>query len=306
MRRHLPPLNALVALESVVRTGSVGAAASELLVTHGAVSKQLGVLESWAGIALFESDRKRLRPTAAAKKLAYAADRALDMITMAAEEILAKQTGIELHVVAPATFAMRWLIPRLPKFHALNPGLSVSVRQTEGMESWTEIPFDVAIRRGEKVPSQFRSVTLLEEMSCLAASPKLLDKMVGSDIEKLPLLESESRRGQLTSWLEAAGLPASLAASARKLPHLYIAVEAALSGDGALVVPINALREMFTSGALTIVRPEIVLRGPNYTLAYNERLAKNAVCLSFIDWILGEGQSTTAPCATPLRPADGA
>ena len=45
MSRDLPPLNALRAFEATARLNSVSQAAEQLHVTHGAVSRQLKVLE---------------------------------------------------------------------------------------------------------------------------------------------------------------------------------------------------------------------------------------------------------------------
>ncbi|WP_425501006.1 LysR substrate-binding domain-containing protein [Phenylobacterium haematophilum] len=38
----------------------------------------------------------------------------------------------ELHVSCVGTLAMRWLIPRLPAFHARHPGLSIRVNEAYG------------------------------------------------------------------------------------------------------------------------------------------------------------------------------
>jgi DNA-binding transcriptional LysR family regulator len=51
--RELPPLNALRAFEATARLQSVTRAAEELHVTHGAVSRQLRVLEEALGLRLF-------------------------------------------------------------------------------------------------------------------------------------------------------------------------------------------------------------------------------------------------------------
>ena len=59
----LPPLAALRAFEAVARLGSVGKAADELHVTHGAVSQQLRVLEDTLGVSLFLRHGKRLSVT---------------------------------------------------------------------------------------------------------------------------------------------------------------------------------------------------------------------------------------------------
>lgn len=281
-----------MALESVVRTGSVTAAGAELSVTHGAISKQLGVLEEWAGMPLFEGDRRRLRPTLAAQTLARAADEAWNLIAAAAEEIAARDIYVILHVTAPTTFAMRWLIPRLPRFHALHPGVKVSMRQTEEIERWIDMPFDIAIRRGGQVPVQFQSTPLLTESACLVAAPKLVGSGRKVDLRDLPLLRAESRSGQLQSWLTMAGLPKSLANGARSLPHLYIALEAALSGEGALVAPVNLLPDLLSSRALVVVRPEVALRGPEYRLVYGQRTARSAAGIAFLDWVLRESRES--------------
>src|SRR5262245_58196901 len=60
--RALPPLNALRAFEACARLGSTVAAAAELGVTHGAISKQVALLERWVGMPLFERGGGRLTP----------------------------------------------------------------------------------------------------------------------------------------------------------------------------------------------------------------------------------------------------
>jgi LysR family transcriptional regulator, glycine cleavage system transcriptional activator len=50
----LPPLDALRAFEAAARTGSFSAAADQLNVTHGAISRQVAKLEQWMGLKLFD------------------------------------------------------------------------------------------------------------------------------------------------------------------------------------------------------------------------------------------------------------
>ncbi|HBZ47777.1 MAG TPA: transcriptional regulator, partial [Stenotrophomonas sp.] len=49
----LPPLNALRSFEATARLGGVARAAEALHVTHGAISRQLRLLEEHLGLALF-------------------------------------------------------------------------------------------------------------------------------------------------------------------------------------------------------------------------------------------------------------
>lgn len=69
-RRYLPSISLLAAFEATVRNGSISAAARELSLTQGAVSRQVQALEEQLGVALFRREKKRLMATNRAK--AYA------------------------------------------------------------------------------------------------------------------------------------------------------------------------------------------------------------------------------------------
>src|SRR5258706_13158482 len=78
--RQLPPLNALRAFEATARLGSLSAAADELCVTHGAVSRQVKLLEDWAGVAVFERIGRRLHLTEAGQAYRTALGGAFDTV----------------------------------------------------------------------------------------------------------------------------------------------------------------------------------------------------------------------------------
>ena len=58
MTRKLPPLNAVRAFEAAARHVSFTKAAAELNVTHGAVSRQVALLESWLDCLRFAVRRR--------------------------------------------------------------------------------------------------------------------------------------------------------------------------------------------------------------------------------------------------------
>src|SRR3984957_15272925 len=65
--RKLPPLNAVRAFEAAARHISFTKAADELFVTHGAVSRQVALLEDWFGIKLFRRSPSQVSLTEAGK-----------------------------------------------------------------------------------------------------------------------------------------------------------------------------------------------------------------------------------------------
>ncbi|MBB3773762.1 DNA-binding transcriptional LysR family regulator [Angulomicrobium tetraedrale] len=297
MRHRLPPLRALVAFESVVRCGGVGAAAEELLVTHSAVSKQIAILEEWVGEPLFAENRRVMVPTAAAARLADGIGMALKLIGTSFDQFSARAGEHLLRVLAPSTFAMRWLLPRLPDFQARHEDIRVRVTQTHTPENWLEMPFDVAIRRGGPVPPHFRAVPFMREKLGLVCTPGLkapldadLDRWIGS----MPLLMAETRTGELESWLQAAGFSIRIASSAIIYPHFYTALEAALAGRGGLVSPMIVIDDLLGRGVLVEPVPSARIDGPQYLAAYPQGAGSSSPEALFADWLAMQRQPASA------------
>ena len=290
MRWHLPSPRAVIALESVVRNGSVTAAAAELGVTHSAVSKQLTSLECWIGCPLFEPDRRQMIPTPAARRLAEAAGIAWGVLAAAVDEVAHRPKGWSLRVIAPATFAMRWLLPRLPAFHAGSPAIKVSVRQTHTPENWQDLPFDVAIRRGDQPSARLATTTFLrEELVLVAAAPSGLREVEG--LGKVPLLEADTRPGELSAWLAAARsrlgeVPIGTRAGPTRFAHFYIALEAALQGQGALVAPRAVVENLVEEGTLEVLFPQVSVPGRPYWLGFDPKGPKVKAAQQFSAWLL--------------------
>jgi DNA-binding transcriptional LysR family regulator len=299
MHQRLPPVKALIAFESVVRTGSVTAAADELFVTHSAVSKQIAALEAWIGEPLFAENRRAMMPTSAALRLADSVGMALKLISQSLDAFSERAENVPLRVIAPATFAMRWLLPRLPDFQLLHETIRVRVRQTHTPENWLDIPFDLAIRRGGPVPSHFKAITFFREELGLVCSPDVLRdgaQPAAAIVETLPLLKAETRPGELESWLLTAGASVRLASRALSFPHFYIALEAAIAGAGAVVAPVKVLEDLLHRGDLLEIDSGIRLQGPDYVALYDEGSADTSAQALFANWL------ASIPSHLPQRP----
>jgi len=126
-RARLPPLNAIKAFESAARLGSFTRAAEELSVTHGALSRQIRLLEEWLGTSLFLRTSRNAVPTRAGTDLLAEAGPALDRLASAALRVRSGKALGVLHISALPTFAMRWLIPRLPELQREYPALETRI-----------------------------------------------------------------------------------------------------------------------------------------------------------------------------------
>jgi DNA-binding transcriptional LysR family regulator len=200
--RRLPPLNALRVFEVAALTSSYAAAAAELGLTHGAVSRQIAILETWLGQRLFVRVGRRMVATPAAGAFAAEVSLAFDRMTAAAEACGRPASRRILRVSAPTTFAMRWLIPRLARFHAARPEVEVAVTTTTSLHDKLRGGFDVAVRRGAAERNtwpQHRAVPFLQEADTLVMSAALFARSPIRTFEDLQgIRSSRQKRGLVT------------------------------------------------------------------------------------------------------------
>ncbi|WP_336741192.1 LysR family transcriptional regulator [Aureimonas altamirensis] len=303
-KRRLPALKSLLFLECVVRTGSVTAAADELSITHSAVSKQLSQLESWLDVPLFVEKRKGMIPSQEIARLAKVLETAFDDIHEALAELRpSKVATSNLKVIAPATFAMRWLMPKLPDLHAAAQPVNTSVRPTHTHDNWLEIPFDVAIRRGGTIPAHFAPQPLFTETLSLMVASHLVEEAEAfgpEDLARIGLIDVTTRPGELTAWLKAAGLPSRLARQALRLPHFYIGLDAMFMGRGALVVPSVLIEPQLKRGEVVEPFPQWRVSGQTYQVFANPASPAGDTGSEFIGWLRaaalsnGQGRFDTA------------
>ncbi|ACM39528.1 LysR family transcriptional regulator [Agrobacterium vitis] len=289
-KRRLPPLKSLLFLESVVRNQSVTAAADELSITHSAVSKQLSQLEVWIGQPLFLEKRKGMIPTAEIGRVAAVLGNAFDEIQDALDELHPKRAAKPpvLRVIAPATLAMRWLIPKLGEFHTSAGETDVMVRPTHTPDNWLEMEFDIAIRRGGLIPPQFLPQSLFAETLSLVATARVAESYrmgQGDQLSQIGLIDVSTRHGELMNWLKLAGLPVAMARQATKLPHFYIALDAMFAGRGALVVPTYLIEDQLSRGELVELFPQSRIQGPSYQVFVNPASGAGNLAKGFVDWI---------------------
>ncbi len=231
-------------------------------MTHGAVSKQLAHLEQWIGMPMFRERRRGMIANAAGERLAAAVGGALEEIEDALDAILVAERQKVLTVVAPATFAMRWLIPHLPALEMDGGEAGIRVRPTHTTEDWDALEFDLVVRRGEPLAGRLAPRPLFVEALGLLVPPALADV---ADTRQLPFVDAATRTGELARWCQRAygGPPVR---PARVYPHFYVAMEAALAGLGAIVAPVELLGPQLAQGALIDPLPAVRVPGAAYTI----------------------------------------
>ena len=174
---------------AVVRTGSVSAAAAELVVTQPSVSAAVGALSREVGVDLLEREGRGVRPTPAGHEFAaYAADviGLLDEGCRAAHAAEASR-GLALRIAAVTTAAESFVPPLMQAFATLHPeiGLGLEVGNRDrvlaivlGHEADVAIagrpPRDARIEAHAILPNELVLVTSTDD-------PLAAGKTVGAD-----------------------------------------------------------------------------------------------------------------------------
>jgi DNA-binding transcriptional LysR family regulator len=246
----LPPLNALLPFEATVRHASMTAAAQELHVTHGAVSRQVQNLERALGTRLFERQTRALRPTPQARQLAAVIRDALDQIDAAVQQISHRTPTGPLTLSCEPTLLMRWLIPRLPELAVSVPDVVIHLSAAGGPVSFERDDVDLAIRRDDfPFPERASRTRLFGERVGPVCRPDLAARLTGAGVAQATLLHSATRPQAWDDWQRITGVRAQ-PTSEQTLEHFYLTVQAAAAGVGVAIAPYAVVCDDLERGQL--------------------------------------------------------
>ena len=295
--RRLPPLNALRAFEVAARLGSFSAAASELGVTHGAISRKVAALEAWFGHRLFVRAGRGLALNGPGRTFATEVSGIFDRLAEASARHGPAPDLTILRIDSPATFAMRWLIPRLARFHEAHPDTQVDVVTTVTFADGLRGGYDLAIRRGPKGWDHHHATRFLDEADTLIASPQLLAARPLRSLDALAghtLLSTETRPGDWPDWLEAAGLGLVPQARVVRLDHFFVTLQAATDGLGLAIGPFPVLDGDIAAGRFVTPFPATRVPRESYYALVPDDADKTRALRALLRWLVAEGSATAA------------
>ncbi|TMS59778.1 LysR family transcriptional regulator [Imbroritus primus] len=296
MPHKLPPLNALRIFEVTARAGSYSAAARELNLTHGAVSRQIEILEGWLGQPLFIRQGQRMVATVHAQAFSREISAAFDHISEASERYGKSASRKVVRVNAAATFAMRWLIPRLDDFHARQPDVDVRVSTAFSNEPGLRGTFDVAIRNTSEPFEHFEMTPLFTEYRTVIASPALLRDTplrTVTDLASAALLYTETRPGDWEAWLQAAGHATFRPSRSLRFDHYFVTLQAVVDNLGVAIGRFPTLASDHASGRIAVPFDDIRVAGAPYYAMIPRDADKPGYLRAFLDWLVEAAQAET-------------
>ncbi|SEM39718.1 LysR family transcriptional regulator, glycine cleavage system transcriptional activator [Luteibacter sp. UNCMF331Sha3.1] len=283
--RPLPPLNALVAFEAVARTGSVGAAADELFVTPGAVSRQLKVLDDYFATNLFERQGRGLALSPTGADYFHRVTGHIEGLRSATAAMRSEDARTIVRLHSYTTFATRWLIPRLGEFQVAHP--QIEIRLTTSSEGDTGHHCDAEIRLGGGHWPGFEATPLVRNVLVAVCSPALVQRsrpLDGAWLAEQTLLRVDARPDDWNTWCAAAGIDPTCMSRQRVFENSALAYEAAQAGLGVVVAQEFLVGNELASGKLIAPIDARVDRGnETYYLVIDDQRRERAALVALRD-----------------------
>jgi LysR family transcriptional regulator, glycine cleavage system transcriptional activator len=301
VHRHLP-LTALASFREAAARGSFRAAAAALGTTPSAVSHQIRQLEATLGSPLFTRGARSVALTPCGAVLAGHTARAFAALEAAVAEARAAGAETRLRVSALPLFTSAWLIPRLARFEAAHPGISIDIETTNRMADLERDNIDVAIRNVEVLTPGLAGRKLLDLRAvplCAASLARQFDRPEA--LADATLIHISARPDGWSQWLGAAGLPALTPRRNLSFDTIPAALQAAARGHGVALGIAPLVWDAMPPG-LVVPFPPLAVSAGAYFAVYRRADRARAMVGAFIDWLVAEMNTYRTRAAAGVPP----
>lgn len=281
-------LNALRAVEAVLRLGSLAAAADELGVTVGAVSQHIIRCERQLGRSLFERTGRGLQPSTFAQQIS----RPLNEGFARLEEAVAlsrRHADTVLTISVAPVFASKWLVPRLARFSSLHPELRIRLDASVALVNLDTSDVDLAIRVGEGGWPGVKAEFVLAQEVFPVCSPGLAEQMrEPRDILTVPVVRDANSTISWDVWLAPYGLREADLRDGDTFTDASLALDAAVAGQGALLAWQTLAHDALAAGLLVRPFKELASTGFGYWLVTSKSRPEPRKVSDFKAWLKQE------------------
>lgn len=311
LMRGLPPFDALMAFEAVLRHGSMTLAATELGVTQSAVSHRLRRLEAFVGTPLLRRLRPGLAPTAAGLALAEGFADVLAGMAGLRSRCRAAMVPEGLQIGVGSAVAQYWLVRRLPDFMEVYPDTDVELVLLPNCDAVRAASLDVRLLWlpvTEARASSTRCIFPRETVFPVCRPDLLGGEVARSELKallRLPLLHKGQDGGfgagsewAWRTWFARLGYAAPIPRGLR-LDDIGPAIGSAIDGSGAALVRSLLCADALAEGRLARVlssdwdMPSAKIQVATWSAAQ----IGNARVRAFVRWVVEAAERSCASLA---------
>lgn len=281
-------------------------AAATLNITHGAISKQIKLLESYLDQKLFYREGRHVHLTQEGELLKDYTKQAFGALSDGMDA-LSKRVTNHIDVSCEPTLTMRWLMPRLSAFNS-DHQVDVRLSTSGGPVNLGENGVSMAIRRDDfKWQDDYQVTPLVTEWVGPVCSPNYWQS-IQKDLSKVCLIHSQTRPQAWSDWLkkptepylaetqQIAGCHAkNKHQNTYQLAHFYFCLQAAQDGLGMAMGSYPLVQDELMRGQL-IAPLHFVESGHRYVLL-SQKKVNNPLEQIFKHWLLDQIASSVPSLA---------
>lgn len=285
-------MSLLLAFDAAARHLNYTRAGVELSLTQSAVSRHVQALENLLEVPLFRRDGRSIVLTDIGRMYQGEVAAALQRVRNASLQAIAYRSGGgSFHLAALPTFAAKWLMPRLGRFYAQNPGTMVHVHSRIGRFDLELAGIDAVIGVGDGIwpglhAHHIRDETVLPVSN--AATVNERPHRSAKDVADHLLLQVAARPDTWRRWFDAQGLPLG---SMRPGPQFELTshlVQALASGLGVGLLPTFLVEDELRSGVLVPFVDLPFNTGAGYYLWVAPEKLQLPPIAAFVRWLMEE------------------
>jgi LysR family transcriptional regulator, glycine cleavage system transcriptional activator len=259
------PLGSLRVFVAVAEHLHFTRAAAALGVSASATSMQVHALERYLGVTLFHRQGRFVELTAHGVQLLPRVRDGLSALQGAIDDAREVEGHGPLRVSTLGSFLTQWLMPRLPRFEAGNPGIELRIETSTELIDFKRSDIHAAIRLGAGPWAGVYSEKFMDEWLVPVCRPALLANLGPvnghSDLKRYRLLHSSSEPWSL--WLLDA--PHNDVTSRISIDDSTAIVRAAEAGGGLALARWSLVADEIRSGRLALAGRQAA----QYPLAYH-------------------------------------
>ncbi|MFT3776679.1 MAG: LysR substrate-binding domain-containing protein [Ottowia sp.] len=296
-RTRLPSTATLAAFECAARHLNFRRAADELHLTQGAVSQQVRLLEAQLGVALFARVRQRVLLTSAGERYLREVRRILRELGEVTHQAMASGDKELLNLAAVPTFAVKWLVPRLPRFFAAHGHVNLNLVSRSAPFNFEAEAFDAAIHYGEPSwPGAMCTPLFEEDMRpvCSALYQHRLRLRAPADLARATLLQQFTRPSAWQDWFTHVQAEPANAFQGPRFDSFSMILEAVQAHMGAALLPRFMVAGGIARGELVQLAPQGLPSTRGYHLVCPEARQDAPAVAALRGWLLREAAADLA------------
>lgn len=288
----LPPLTALRAFVAAGQHGSFQEAARELGVTPSAISHQVRALEEWLEAPLFTRAARQVTLTAKGRRFLKDIEGAFIRIRQGAQRARGAGRKAVLRVSALPLFTSAWLIPRLARFEAQHPRITLAIETSNRIADFERDEVDVAIRN-LRSPTQGLAARKLLDVRPVALCARKLT--TGANALKRPqdlahhtLIHISARPESWRELLGSIGLAQLKPKRELTFDTVPAALEAAARGHGVTLGLSPLVWEAPITASLVVPFTLPAAVSSSYYIVHRKGEGARGEIKAFVDWLTKE------------------